>query len=171
MDPTSYWLQDVSWSQEIYWIFLWSMKIQQNWRQPLPYAAITVRYCHSKFTILYFTTKTKSILIHNYFRNKSIIVEKYWLPAVRIQNPAGLRRWNYLPHPSSLPLWISWAVNEGARECAQLLYLGGSLLPPCREAGCLSPLHRGRQQACLPAGGRQAPTRGLRAKTIYICLM
>ena len=43
----------------------------------------------------------------------------------------------------------------------------GSL--PCREAGCLPPLHRAAG-TCRPAGGRQAPTRGLRAKTIYICL-
>ena len=28
-------------------------------------------------------------------------IEKYWLPAVWIQNPAGLRRWNYLTHPPS----------------------------------------------------------------------
>ena len=33
------------------------------------------------------------------------------------------------------PLWISWTGNEGAREGAQLLYLGGSLPPPCRAAG------------------------------------
>ena len=57
------------------------------------------------------------------------------------------------------PLWISWAGNESAREGAHFLYLGGSL----------SPLHRAAS-ACCPAGGRQAPTRGLRAITIYICL-
>ena len=57
-----------------------------------------------RYSSIFHYPKTKSILIHNYFRNKSIIVEKYWLPAVRIQNPAGLRRFFYLPHPSSLPL-------------------------------------------------------------------
>ena len=79
-----------------------------------------------------------SFLVHNYFRNKSIIVEKYWLHAVRIQNPAGLRRWNYLPHPSSLsPLWISWAENEGAEGRIGVLYLRrepAAPLPPGRGA-------------------------------------
>ena len=56
-----------------------------------------------------------------------------------------------LTPPLSLsPLWISWAGNEGARERAQLLYLGG---------------------ACRPAGGRQAPARGLRAKKIIFIYM
>ena len=39
------------------------------------------------------------------------------------------------PPLSHSPLWISWAGNKGAREGAQLLYLGGSLPPPCRAGG------------------------------------
>ena len=47
-----------------------------------------------------------------------------------------------LTPPLSLsPLWISWAGNEGAREGAQLLYLGG---------------------ACRPSTGRQVPAAGSR---------
>jgi len=62
--------------------------------------------------------------------------EKYWLPAVRIQNPAGLRRFFYLPHPSSLslsPLWISWVENEGAKGRDGVLYLGRE--PAARQGG------------------------------------
>ena len=62
-----------------------------------------------------------------------------------------------LTPPLSLsPLWISWAGNEGAREVAQLLYLGGD----CRAGGLpAAPPPRGR---CLPpgreaAGSRQGP--------------
>ena len=44
------------------------------------------------------------------------------------------------PHLSLSPLWISWAGNGGAREGAQLLYLGGSLPPPAGWVGCLPPL-------------------------------
>ena len=68
-----------------------------------------------------------------------------------------------LTPPLSLsPLWISWTGNEGVREGAQFLYLGGA----CR------PLPGGRD-ACRPSTGRQvpaarqggqAPARGLRAK-------
>ena len=76
-----------------------------------------------------------------------------------------------LTPPLSLsPLWISWAGNEGAREGAQLLYLGGACRPPAGRAGYLPPIHRAAG-ACRPAGGRQAPARGLRAKKnifIYI---
>ena len=57
-----------------------------------------------------------------------------------------------LTPPLSLsPLWISWVVNEGAREGA-FIFGGEPAAPP-------------------PAGGRQAPARGLRAKKfmfIYI---
>ena len=67
------------------------------------------------------------------------------------------------PHLSLSPLWISWTGNEGAREGAQLLYLGGA----CRPR--LPPLHRAAG-ACRPAGGRQAPARGLHAKKIIVCL-
>ena len=45
------------------------------------------------------------------------------------------------PLPLS-PLWISWAGNEGAREGAQLLYLGGACRPPAGRAGCLPPPYR-----------------------------
>ena len=79
-------------------------------------------------------------------------VEKYWLPAVRIQNPVGLRRWNYLPHPSSLTLWISWAENEGAEGRGGVLYLGRELAAPCRAAGPLPP-------SGGAAGTRQGPMR------------
>ena len=91
----------------------------------------------------------------------SLVVLKYWLPAVRIQNPAGLRRWNYLPHPYSLPLpsldlvGRKWGC-EG-RGSAFIFWVGW-LPPPYRAAG-----------ACRSAGGRQAPARGLRAKkNIYL---
>ena len=74
-----------------------------------------------------------------------------------------------LTPPLSLSsLWISWAGNEGTREEAQLLYWGEPAAP--RPGGRLpaAPPPGGR---CLPpGGGRQAPTRGLRAKIIYICL-
>ena len=66
------------------------------------------------------------------------------------------------PPLSLYPLWILWAGNEGARKGAQLFYLGGSLPPPCR-AGRLPAAPPPR-----PAGGRQAPARGLRAKKIFI---
>ena len=134
----------------------------------MPYAAITIRYCHSKFTILYFIIqKTKSILIHNYFRNKSIIVEKYWLPAVRIQNPAGLRRWNYLPHPSPLlsPSPLSGSRGQkmrAQREGAEFYIWGGSLPPPL--PGCRPP-------AAPPLGGRggsHPPRISAQKKIIFI---
>ena len=49
-----------------------------------------------------------------------------------------------LTPPLSLsPLWISWVGNEGAREEAQLLYLGGACRPPAGRAG-----------ACRPSTGR-----------------
>ena len=97
-----------------------------------------------------------SFLVHNYFRNKSIIVEKYWLPAVWIQNPAGLRRWNYLPHPS-LDLV---GKTEGAEGRGGVLYLGWE---PA------APLPGGRPPAAnwwggRSAGGRQAPSKDLCAK-------
>ena len=57
-----------------------------------------------------------------------------------------------LTPPLSLsPLWISWAGNEGAREGVQLLYLGGSLAPPCREGGLPAAPPPGGK--CLPPGG------------------
>ena len=60
-----------------------------------------------------------------------------------------------LTPPLSLSsLWISWAVNEGAKEGTQLLYWGEPAAP--RPGGRWLP----------PGRGRQAPTRGLRAKTI-----
>ena len=52
---------------------------------------------------------------------------------------------NSLTSPLSLsPLWISWTGNEGAREEAQLLYLGESLPPLHRAAGDCRPLPSGR---------------------------
>ena len=59
------------------------------------------------------------------------------------------------PPPSLSPLWISWAGNEGAREGAQVLYLGGA----CRPS-------TGWQ-----AGGQQAPAKGLRPKKIIFIYM
>ena len=75
-----------------------------------------------------------------------------------------------LTPPLSLsPLWNSWTGNEGAREGAQLLYLGGgSLLPPCRAGGLpAAPPPGGR---CLPpgkgaAGSREGP---LRKNNLYL---
>ena len=59
-----------------------------------------------------------------------------------------------LTPPLSLsPLWISWAENEGAREGAQLLYLGGSL----------PPLHRAPGRGA--AGSHQGP---LRKNNLYL---
>src|SRR6185437_3810803 len=78
--------------------------------------------------------KTKSILIHNYFRNKSIIVEKYWLPAVRIQNPAGLRRWNYLTLPLLSPSPLSGSRGQEMRVRGKR--------PSFYTGRCLPPLHR-----------------------------
>ena len=76
-----------------------------------------------------------------------------------------------LTPPLSLsPLWISWAGNEGAREGVQLLYLGGSLAPPCREGGLpAAPPPGGR---CLPpgrgeVGSRQGPPR--KKKYLFTC--
>ena len=37
------------------------------------------------------------------------------------------------PPLSISPLWISWAENEGARERAQLLYLGGGVCRPSAQ--------------------------------------
>ena len=68
-----------------------------------------------------------------------------------------------LTPPLSLsPLWILWAVNEGAREGAQLLYLGGACRPlpggrlpvaPPTEAAASLPPGRGS------AGSHQGPPR------------
>ena len=63
------------------------------------------------------------------------------------------------PLLSLSPLWISWAENEGAREGAEFYIWGGSLPPPYRQVV-------GRQGACRPAGGRQAPAKDLCAKKI-----
>ena len=57
-----------------------------------------------------------------------------------------------LTPPLSLsPLWISWAGNEGAREGAQLLYLGGEPVAPLLGA----------------AGSRQGPPR--KKKNLFTC--
>ena len=77
-------------------------------------------------------------------------VEKYWLPVVRIQNPAGLRRWNYLTHPPS-PLSGSRGQKMRAqREGAEFYISGGSLPPPCRAADPLPPT--GGAAGGLPPG-------------------
>ena len=76
---------------------------------------------------------------------------------VRIQNPAGLRRCNSLPHPSSLPppLWMLWEANErGGGSSA--FYIGGSLLPPAGRLPGLPPRHRAAG-TYRPAAGRQPP--------------
>ena len=53
-----------------------------------------------------------------------------------------------LTPPLSLsPLWISWTGNEGAREGAQFLYLGGEPAAPLP----------GGRAACRPSTGRQVP--------------
>ena len=62
------------------------------------------------------------------------------------------------PPLSHSPLWISWAGNKGAREGAQLLYLGGACHPSAGRAGCLPPLHRAAS-GCRPAGGGRLPPR------------
>src|SRR6185503_4900822 len=83
-------------------------------------------------------------------------VEKYLLPAVRIQNPAGLRRCNSLPHPSSLspPLGMSWEANEGGGGSSAFYVEGGCRPPAGRRVG-LPPRHwaasTGRP-AALPQG-------------------
>ena len=86
------------------------MKILQNWRQPLPYAVISIRYCHYKFTILYFTIQ-KLIISSNSYLNCStialIILNCYTISMdsniitcrSQMHNPAGLRRFPS-PHPS-----------------------------------------------------------------------
>ena len=135
------------------------MKILQNWRQPLPYAVISIRYCHYKFTILYFTIQ-KLILSSNSYLHCStialIILNCYTISMdsniitcrSQVRNPAGLRRFTS-PHPSlffrifggssSLFFWIfgeifglKWVGNEGGG-----LYRGGD---------------------SVAWGGRQAPT-------------
>ena len=66
-----------------------------------------------------------------------------------------------LTPPLSLsPLWISWAGNEGAREGAQLLYLGEPAAPL-----------QGGWAACRPSTGRQAPARGLSVKKYIFIYM
>ena len=65
------------------------------------------------------------------------------------------------------PLWISWAENEGAEGRGGVLYLRGE--PAAPLPGGRPPFHRAAG-ACRPAGGRQAPARGLRAKKNYIYL-
>ena len=56
-----------------------------------------------------------------------------------------------LTPPLSLsPLWISWAENEGAEGRGGVLY-------SCRQLV-------GRQGACRPAGGQQAPSKDHCAK-------
>ena len=71
-------------------------------------------------------------------------VEKYLLPAVRIKNPAGLRRFFYLPHPSSLPLP---SLDLVGRKWG------------CRGKGWSFIFEEG---ACRPAGGRQAPSSNIK---------
>ena len=73
-----------------------------------------------------------------------------------------------LTPPLSLsPLWISWTGNKGAREGAQLLYLGGSLPPPCRAGGLpAAPPPGGR---CLPPDrGAAGSCQGPPCKKIYV---
>ena len=66
-----------------------------------------------------------------------------------------------LTPPLSLsPLWISWTGNEGAREIAQLLYLGGVCRPPAGRAGGLP--------AAPPPGGRLPPGASVKKKFIFI---
>ena len=86
-----------------------------------------------------------------------------------IQNPAGLRRYNSLPHPSFLPpaLWMSWEANEGEGGGKPFYTAWGSLPPPAgRQAPC-RPVEW-RQGACRPAGGRQAPAKGFRANNFFL---
>ena len=84
-------------------------------------------------------------------------VEKYLLPAVRIQNPARLRRCNSLPHPSSLPppFWMSWEANEGGGGSSAFYIEGGAGEPaaPCRAAGS-PPLYK----RLLPLAPHLLPT-------------
>ena len=58
-----------------------------------------------------------------------------------LKYPAGLRRYNSIPHPSSLPpaLWMSWEANEGGGGERSLYTVVGSLPSPCRAAGPLLP--------------------------------
>ena len=73
-------------------------------------------------------------------------VEKYWLPAVRIQNPAGLRCCNSLPNPTSL-FFPSMDVVCCKCRCVggTSAFIWGSLPPPCRAVGL---------PAAPPPGGR-----------------
>ena len=134
------------------------MKILQNWRQPLPYAVISIRYCHYKFTILYFTIQ-KLILSSNSYLNCStialIILNCYTISMdsniiicrSQVRNPAGLRRFPS-PHPSlffrifggSSSLffldfwWNFWAQMR--RECGWGAYIEeGTLSPEARWGG------------------------------------
>ena len=136
------------------------MKILQNWRQPLSYAVISIRYCHYKFTILYFTIQ-KLILASNSYLNCSIIpliiLNCYTISMdsniftcwSQVRNPAGLRRFPF-PHPSlffrifcgSSSLffldfwWNFWAQMRRERGCRSYIEVG-TLSP---EGGPVAPL-------------------------------
>ena len=60
----------------------------------------------------------------------------------------GFAGFFYLPPPASLPLWISWAENEGAEGRVGVLYLR-------REPA--APLPGGRPPAANWWGGRLPP--------------
>ena len=128
------------------------MKILQNWRQLLPYAIISIRYCHYKFTILYFTIQ-KLILSSNSYLNCStialIILNCYTISMdsniitcrSQVHNPAGLRRFPS-PHPSlfsgflvEVPLFFSGFLVEFLSSNEERMGVGAYI-----EEGTLSPV-------------------------------
>ena len=128
------------------------------WRQPLPYAVISIRYCHYKFTILYFTIQ-KLILSSNSYLNYStialIILNCYTISMdsniitcrSQVHNPAGLRRFSS-PHPSffsgflvEVPLFFSGFLVKFLGSNEEGMGMGAYI-----EEGTLS-----------PEGGRRAP--------------
>ena len=66
------------------------------------------------------------------------------------------------------PLWMLFAANAGVGGLS--FYIGRSLSPPAGRSACLPPLHRAAG-ACRPAGGWQAPARGLRTQKIIFIYM
>ena len=134
------------------------MKILQNWRQPLPSAAIF----RNKFSTIFHYPKLNSILIYNSFRNKSLIKLNFNTIALIKLNCFTILMDSYVtylqitsaesgrnsllqlppsPHVSPFSLY-GYCLLQMQVGGPQLLYWGGACRPPAGRSAWLPPLHR-----------------------------